>query len=270
MHKTILLTGATDGIGLETAKTLVAQGHHLLLSGRNSDKLAAVEVQLSSISTAGKIETYTADLSNLADVDMLTKTISEHHTRLDVIINNAGIFSTPHSITADGLDVRFVVNTISPYLLTKALLSQMPNRGRVINVSSAAQSTIDYDALTGNKSLTDGEAYAQSKLAITMWSRALAISLGNHGPAIIAVNPASMLGSKMVKNAFGVTGGGLHIGADILCRAALSEEFNNANGLYFDNDLGRFSQPHPDAMDDQKVTQVVAQIEKIIATVQHR
>jgi hypothetical protein len=74
-----------------------------------------------------------------------------------------------------------------------------------------------------------------------------------------------MLGSKMVKEAYGVAGGDLAIGADILCRAALSDEFADATGLYFDNDIGRFSAPHPDALNSQKSQSVVVEVERIIA-----
>ncbi len=93
--------------------------------------------------------------------------------------------------------------------------------GRVINLSSAAQSPVDPKAMVGQVQLSDFEAYAQSKLALTIWSRSMALSLQDNGPAIIAVNPGSMLGSKMVKEAFGVAGGDIRIGAEILSRAIL-------------------------------------------------
>ena len=85
------------------------------------------------------------------------------------------------------------------------------------------------------------------------------------GPMIVSVNPASMLGSKMVKDAFGVAGGDLSIGASILCRAALSDEFSQASGMYFDNDIGQFSDPHPDALDTNKATKVVESIKSVVA-----
>jgi hypothetical protein len=100
-----------------------------------------------------------------------------------------------------------------------------------------------------------------------MWSRYMALSLKDEGPAIIAVNPGSMLGSKMVKQAFGVAGGDLCIGAEILCRAALSDEFAAASGLYFDNDIGQFSSPHPDAVNRQKCEEVVRGIEAVLAEI---
>ena len=139
--------------------------------------------------------------------------------------------------------------------------------GRVINVSSAAQSTVDPEALVGRGKLSDGAAYAQSKLALTMWSRYMALSLKDDGPVIIAVNPRSLLGSKMVKQAYGVVGGDLRIGAEILCRAALADEFAAASGQYFDNDSGRFASPHPDALNPEKSEKIVHVIEAVLADI---
>lgn len=265
MQKTILITGSTDGIGLETAKILASKGHNVLLHGRNPAKLEDVEKTISALASGGRVESYVADLSRMADVEALAKAVADKHDMLDVLINNAGVYSAPDLITRDGLDVRFAVNTIAPYLLTQRLLPLLGASARVINVSSAAQSPVDPKALAGPVSLTDSAAYAQSKLALTMWSRTMALSLADAGPAIIAVNPASMLGSKMVKEAFGVTGGDLRKGADILTRAALDDEFAAASGKYFDNDSGQFAPPHSDALDAQKCKEIVTVIETILA-----
>ena len=91
----------------------------------------------------------------------------------------------------------------------------------------------------------------------------MALALGDNRPAIIAVNPGSMLGSKMVKEGFGVDGGDISIGAEILTRAALSEEFATASGQYFDNDSGKFAAPHRDALDAQKCEAIVGVIETL-------
>jgi NAD(P)-dependent dehydrogenase (short-subunit alcohol dehydrogenase family) len=170
-------------------------------------------------------------------------------------------------VLENGLDVRFVVNTIAPYLLTQRLLPMLGTSGRVVNLSSAAQSPVDLDALAGKRRLGEMPAYAQSKLALTMWSFELARKLGKNGPAIIAVNPGSMLGSKMVKEAYGVAGGDLRIGADILCRAALTDEFAAASGQYFDNDIGQFASPLADALNPQKCEAIVRVIEGILAEI---
>jgi len=261
MQKTILITGATDGIGLETAKTLVEQGHRVLLHGRNAAKLANVEQALSA--GGGSVESFVADLSNIGDVDALANAVINRKSALDVLINNAGIFKTSNTVTDDGLDVRFMVNTIAPYRLTQQLHSILGASGRVINLSSAAQAPVDTEALAGNGRLADMEAYAQSKLAITMWSREMANRAG--APVVIAVNPGSMLGTKMVKEGFGAAGGDIGIGAKILCRLAVDDTFSAATGQYYDNDAGKIGPPHPDALDDAKSAATVRAIEAVIA-----
>jgi NAD(P)-dependent dehydrogenase (short-subunit alcohol dehydrogenase family) len=105
----------------------------------------------------------------------------------------------------------------------------------------------------------------QSKLALTIWSQALAQELGTNGPVTVAVNPGSLLATKMVKEGYGIAGNDIGIGADILVRAATTEEFAEASGRYFDNDAGRFAPPHADASDPVKVTAVVQVIETLIA-----
>ncbi|NET58630.1 MAG: SDR family NAD(P)-dependent oxidoreductase [Symploca sp. SIO2E6] len=265
MRKTMLITGSTDGIGLETAKMLTSLGHHVLLHGRNPEKLEKVQKTLLELKGGGRIEIYVADLSLMTDVEALAKAVFENHAKLDVLINNAGVYNALDPITQDGLDIRFAVNAIAPYLLTQRLLPLLDTSGRVVNLSSAAQSTVNPKALTGQIRLSDGAAYAQSKLALTMWSRSLALSLKDQGPAIIAVNPGSLLASKMVKQAFGMAGRDIHIGVEILSRAALADEFAAASGQYFDNDSGQFASPHPDALDLQKSQEIVGVIETVLA-----
>ena len=194
----------------------------------------------------------------------MTKKIREKHSHIDVVVNNAGVFKTTSAETPSGIDVRLVVNTIAPFLLTKLLLPVMDTSSRVINLSSAAQSPIDLKGVQGATShFNDSTAYAQSKLGITMWTNALAKN--SSGPIMVSVNPASLLGSKMVKEAYGMDGKDLGIGADILVRAALSNEFDrSANGKYFNNDRGVFDRPHPDGMDAIKCQRLVDTMEEVL------
>ncbi|MEM7697560.1 MAG: SDR family NAD(P)-dependent oxidoreductase [Verrucomicrobiota bacterium] len=264
MKKVILLTGATDGIGLETAKLLAADGHELLLHGRNPEKLEVTKEMIAGVPGSANVESYKADFSDLEEVAALAHSILETHDRIDVVINNAGVFRSPSSGLANGLDLRFVVNAVAPFLLTRRLLPSIPDSGRIINLSSAAQDRVDLDALRGERSLDEMSAYSQSKLALTMWSHHLAQELESEGPAVIAVNPGSFLGSKMVKEGFGMEGKDLRIGAEILYRLSTSHEFANITGKYFDNDSQRFSSPHPDALDDEKCAEVVQTLNSLI------
>jgi NAD(P)-dependent dehydrogenase (short-subunit alcohol dehydrogenase family) len=265
MQKTILITGATDGIGLESAKLFVEQGHHVLIHGRNPEKLTAVEKQLTQLQSGHAIvESYVADLSSMSDTAALAQAVINKHHNLDVLINNAGVLRTSDPVTGEGFDVRFLVNTLAPYLLFKKLQTVIPSSGRVVNLSSAAQAPVNIKALMGGVRLGDMDAYAQSKLAITMWSRVIGVDLKTSGPLVVSVNPGSLLATKMVKEGFGVAGHDIGIGAAILVRAALSDEFVGRGGEYFDNDANQFADPHRDALDTGKSEQLVQTMETLL------
>lgn len=252
MTKTVFITGSTDGIGLLTAKTLANMGHTVILHGRNAGKIEVAANEL-----GGDVATYQGDLSSLDETAKLAETVTANHDRIDVLINNAGVYKTPNPILPNGRDVRFVVNTLAPHVLASALLPIIPNGGRIVNLSSAAQAPVDLAALAGDKHLDDMGAYAQSKRGIALWSAQMAAT-HPHGPVFIAVNPGSLLASKMVKEGFGVAGNDLQIGADILCRLSLHDEFADASGRYWDNDAGGFG--HIDLGQAEGVSEAIASL----------
>jgi len=262
MSKTILITGASDGIGLETAKKLSSMGHHLIIHGRNKSKIETVKKQLMTLNNHSKVDTVIADLSELTQVKSLANKILKEYSHLDILINNAGVFKVKSPLNSVGLDVRFVVNTIAPYLLTKLLSPLLGRSGGVLNLSSAAQNPINIQALLGDIQLQDMQAYAQSKLGIRLWSTSM--SLSNNAPTCISVNPGSLLASKMVTEGFGIKGKDLSIGANILVHLALDEKKSLHNGQYFDNDIGQFSTEIPILQQSKMTEQLISAMDKII------
>ena len=259
MTKTILITGATDGIGLLAAQKLSVQGHKVLMHGRSQAKLESAIASLDGVTDG-----FLADLSDLDQVRAMYQDVVAKHDTLDVLINNAGVLKAPNPVLDNGQDIRFVVNTLAPAILTKALLPIVPSDGRVLNLSSAAQAPVDITFMAHGGRADHMSAYAQSKLAITIWSQEMARA-HPAGPAFIAVNPGSLLASKMVKEGFGIAGNDLNIGADILVDLSLNDGVGERSGDYFDNDHGDWGTPHAAASDPSHCAFVMQMIADLIA-----
>lgn len=265
MKKNILITGTTSGIGLATVKMLLPLGHNIIIHGTTEEKVNRTLDYLHTLNTVSALDGVWADFSDMEEVKVMADKLLSRYDHLDVIINNAGVFAIPDVITKDKLDVRFAVNTIAPYYLTKLLMPLLNNESRVVNLSSAAQAPVSLNALSMYTGLNHNEAYAQSKLALTMWS--FELGRKNDGPSVVAINPKSFLGSKMVKQAYGMEGYDINIGADILVRASLTDEFSDASGKYFDNDRGIFASPHPDALNPMLRRQLIDTIEDVLCKI---
>ena len=263
--KKILITGSTDGIGKMAAFTLAQEGKNVILHGRNASKLEKVVNELQSTFPKAQVGSVQADLSDFEDIKkMINQVISEYES-LDVLINNAGIFKSPLALTGDGFDVRFMVNYFAPYLLSKGLMPLLSksDKGRIINLSSAAQSPVSLKALEGREALSDQLAYAQSKLALTMWTFYLAKV--QNSVDVVAVNPGSLLNTKMVQEAYGQFWSPASKGADILCALADSEQYPSVNGQYFDNDKGGFNHAHRDAYDQDKLEALIEKTNQLLS-----
>ena len=212
---------------------------------------------MKELSDNPNVKGFVADFSDLEAVKQMGEQIINEVPKIDVLINNAGVFKSAVSQNEEGLDIRFVVNYLAPYLLTHMLLPLL-ERGsetRILNLSSAAQAPVSLEALMGKSQLTTQEAYAQSKLALTMWSFHLAKTLEDI--SVIAVNPGSLLNTNMVKEAYGHHWASADKGADILCKLAVATVYSGVTGQYFDNDQGSFGQPHTDANKQAKVDQLI-------------
>ncbi|WP_019508266.1 SDR family NAD(P)-dependent oxidoreductase [Pleurocapsa sp. PCC 7319] len=261
----ILITGSTDGIGKLVGIKLAEQGHEVYLHGRNREKLNKVVSEIKEETKNENIKGFVADFSDLDAVKQMTQEIKQDLSKLDVLINNAGVYNSSKSQNKDGLDMRFAVNYLAPFLLIHELiyLLKKAEKPRIINLSSAAQSPINYEVLTGHEERSEGETYAQSKLALTMWS----FYLAKTEPSInvIAVNPGSLLNTKMVNDAFGKHWSSADKGANILYELSVSEDYQDVSGKYFDNDRGTFAEAHPDAYNETKINKLITTTAKILA-----
>ncbi|WP_341225809.1 SDR family NAD(P)-dependent oxidoreductase [uncultured Arcticibacterium sp.] len=262
--KTILITGSTDGIGKLTAIQLAKKGHAVYMHGRNETKLLAAIKEVKQLTKNDNIDGFVADFSKLEVVSKMVDEVKSKLSTLDILINNAGILKSKNEATETGHDIRFVVNYFAPYVLTNSLLPilRKGNNSRIINLSSAAQSPVSMDALSGKVRLSAQAAYAQSKLALTMWSNKLAVQ--EKGIIVIPVNPGSLLNTNMVKEAYGQFWSSADKGADILTELAVSEKHTESNGKYFDNDKGTFSDAHNDAYNQEKINQMISETNKIL------
>jgi len=280
MNKTILITGSTDGIGKLAALNLAKAGHQVYLHGRDAEKLDSVIAEVKAVATGAAVDNidgFVADFSDLDAVRKMAVEVNEKLPKLDVLINNAGIYTTASATTKDGLDIRFVVNYLAPYELTNALLPLLKksSKARIVNLSSAAQAPISYKAFAGQDRLDDKDAYAQSKLALTMWSMDLAETVASDNINVIAVNPGSLLNTKMVDEAYGEYWSSADKGANIL-ELAISDEFADDTGKYFDNDFkdgvhgdarGEFGQPHADALNKEAIAELERQTQVVLQSI---
>lgn len=267
MKKHILITGSTDGIGKLAAINLAKEGHFIYIHGRHPEKTAAVIAEIKEVSKNQNIKGFVADFSDLAAVRQMAQQINADVDvpKIDVLINNAGVLKSPMSHNDDGIDLRFAVNYLAPYLLTKELMPLL-KRGvtpRVINLSSAAQAPVSQEVLLGEVTQPANATYAQSKLALTMWSFHLAKTTPDI--AVIAVNPGSLLNTNMVKESYGYHWSPADKGANILYELAVSNDYEGVTEKYFDNDQETFGKAHVDAYDQAKIDQLIKVTEGLLS-----
>jgi NAD(P)-dependent dehydrogenase (short-subunit alcohol dehydrogenase family) len=192
--QTILITGATDGLGRELALRLGTAGARVLVHGRSAERADRVGAD---ILAAGGPEPgiLLADLSSLREVDKLAEGIDGE---VDVIVNNAGIGAGPpggtREVSADGIELRFAVNYLAGYRLTRLLLPQLSPTGRIVNVASAGQQAIDFDDPMMERGWDGFAAYQRSKLAQIMFT----IDLAADGVLVNSLHPATFMATTMV------------------------------------------------------------------------
>jgi len=249
-RRTIVITGATDGLGKGLASELATTGARLILHGRNEKKGQALLEELRPKAT-GELEFRRAHFKSLDEVRELADSLQEED-RIDVLVNNAGIGTAgPREDSEDGYELTFQVNYLAPFLLTRRLLPLIKSTApsRIVNVSSAGQTPIDFDDVMLEDSYSGFQAYSQSKLALVMFTFDLAEELEGSGVTVNCLHPGTYLPTKMVKAAGVDPVTPLEDGVAATMRLITSPEVEGTNGHYFDGTSE--SAPHPQAEDPE-------------------
>ena len=189
--KHIVITGGTSGLGLETARLLVAAGGDVLVVGSDQAKGAAAEQTLNTAAVGSGQATFVrADLASLQDVRALAATITERIDRLDVLINNAGIITTERVQTVDGFERTFAVNYLAPFALTNALLpllrASAPSRVLCLTAAVEPIGRLPFKDLQREHHFGGLRAYSQSKKALAMYTLELAQRERDSGSGVSA------------------------------------------------------------------------------------
>jgi NAD(P)-dependent dehydrogenase (short-subunit alcohol dehydrogenase family) len=245
--KICLITGATDGIGKETARCLGKQNAQLILVGRNPEKGEKVQKKLIAITGNDQIDIMTADLSNMNAIQKLSAEIHKKYNKLNVLINNAGAFFSKREITDDGFEKTFALNHLGYFLLTKLLLDLIKKgkNPRIINVASGAHigATLDFDNLQGKNDYSGWAAYKRSKLMNIMFTYKLAELLKDTPITVNTLHPG-FVRTRFGDNNTGIVGIGLNLakkigaisikkGAETSVFLATSPTVKGVSGKYF-------------------------------------
>ncbi len=294
--RTVLVTGSTDGIGFETARQLLATGMHVLVHGRSEAKATRQANALASRVPGGKSTPVWGDLSRMREVVALAEQVRLVAPVLDVLINNAGIYAQRRAITEDGFELTMAVNHFAPYLLTRLVgpsVSKAP-AGRIVTVSSMAHQSgdIDLDDLMFENGFDAYSAYATSKLANILFTRALATRLAGASSTRSSLSGTSSSGTsssgtsssrtsssrtdvtanclhpgvidtKLLHAGFRIKGSSVEKGARTSVYLATSEKVAGVSGKYFDN--CRETSPSRQARNDELGEALWAISERLVA-----
>ena len=267
---TCLVTGATSGIGKETARQLAMLGATVIITGRDAARGAAAATEITRRAPLARVEVMTADLSSLAQVRSLAADVLSRHGRLDVLVNNAGVISPRRQLTADGLETTFAVNHLGPFLLTSLLrgLLMRSAPARVVTLSSAAHKqvrAIAWEDVPRGRRSGHGQAYPVSKLLNILFTAELARRLAGTGVTANCLHPG-FVRTGLGRDVTGVLGAvlplilrlrpGPEAGARTPVYLASSPEVAGVTGGYFVN--RRPAEPSALAKDSQAAARLWA------------
>ncbi|MFF8289670.1 SDR family NAD(P)-dependent oxidoreductase [Streptomyces sp. NPDC016309] len=239
-RRTVLITGATQGLGRGIALDLAARGHTVLLHGRDRGRLDAVAAEVTRAAPGAVARTYLADLADLDQVRALAEHVRAAEPRLDALVNNAvaggGAEPLRREFSAQGHELRFAVNHLAPYALVRGLLPLLTASApaRVVNVASIGQETIDFDDVMLERDYEGLRAYCRSKLAMIMATFELADELRDTGVTVNTLHPAHLMDTNGVRE-YGLTPAvGIDEGVRPTVRLVLDPDLASTTGRYFD------------------------------------
>jgi NAD(P)-dependent dehydrogenase (short-subunit alcohol dehydrogenase family) len=239
-RQTILITGATDGLGRGLATELAGTGARLLIHVRDAERGRETIAEISGQTANEDLHLLLADLASLEEVRLLAERVAREHGRLDVLVNNAGIGTTlpgdgRRMESRDGYELRFAVNYLAGYLLTRHLLPLLERSApaRIVNVSSAGQAPIDFDDVMLERRYDGVQAYCQSKLAQIMFTFDLSEELEGRGVSATCLHPATYMPTKMVRAAGVNPISSLQEGVRATLRLVSDPELEGVSGRYF-------------------------------------
>ncbi|HEX9342263.1 MAG TPA: SDR family NAD(P)-dependent oxidoreductase [Actinomycetota bacterium] len=297
-QQTILVTGATDGLGRALAAELARRGATVLAHGRSRERLDETVAELEAASGGdGRVRGYLADLASLEEVAGLAAQVAKAEPRLDVLVSNAGIGSNvpggeQRLESRDGIELRFAVNYLAGYVLTRQLLPLLqdsvdpsggpaaamesarassgrgtvppepPRPARIVNVSSIGQAPIDFDDVQLTRAYSGYRAYCQSKLAQILDTITLAEQLDGSGVTVNALHPATFMATKIVASPISEVAEGV----EATLRLATGPALDGVSGRFFDGQReARANQQAYDPAARQRLAEVSEQLTGISA-----
>jgi NAD(P)-dependent dehydrogenase (short-subunit alcohol dehydrogenase family) len=235
-QQTILVTGATDGLGKGMVLDLARRGATILVHGRDAGRIAQTLDEVKRLN-GGRARAYQADFASLAEVRAMADELLAKEKRIDALVNNAGIGTTvpggpARQESVDGHELRFAVNYLAPYLLTRLLLPTLRASApsRVVNVSSAGQQAIQFEDVMLRNGYSGVRAYCQSKLAQILFTIDLADELRIASVTVNALHPATFMPTKIVPSPTST----LKEGVDAAVRLVIDPALDTVSGHYFD------------------------------------
>jgi NAD(P)-dependent dehydrogenase (short-subunit alcohol dehydrogenase family) len=251
---TVLITGATDGLGRGVAERLAADGATVHVHGRDPERLAATAAEIRSATGNERLVTHLADLASLDEVRALAADVERATDRLDVLINNAGIGTgkpdkTTRQESQDGYELRFAVNYLAGFLLTIELLPLLRRSApaRIVLVASLGQAPLDFDDVMLEENYSGGRAYSQSKLAQITFGFELGERLLGEEVTVNSLHPATYMPTKIVLEQAGHSIDSVEEGVEATVRLATSPDLELTTGRFFDRQ--REARPHDQAYD---------------------